>query len=64
MANCEEAVVGVPVIIEPIQIEVALRTVLVQVEHVAIAIDLRNGALYEKPPVPLLLDIFTKAVSY
>jgi hypothetical protein len=49
VANREEAVVGVPVIVPPIEIEVALGTVLVEIRHVAVTIDLANGALYEKP---------------
>ena len=44
LANCEEAAAGVPAITEPTQTEAALRTVPVQAEHAAIAIDLRNGA--------------------
>lgn len=64
MANRKEAVVGVPIIVEPIQIEVALGVILVEVKHVAIAIDLGNGTLYEKLSKPLPPDFFTGAASY
>jgi hypothetical protein len=64
VANSKETIVGIPVIVEPIEIEVALGTILVEIEHVAVAIDLGNGTLYEKLSKPLLPDFFTKAVSY
>jgi hypothetical protein len=49
VANRKEAVVGVPVIVEPVEVQVPLRVVLVKVRNVAVIIDLTNGALYEKP---------------
>jgi hypothetical protein len=64
VANSKETIVSIPIIVEPIQIEVALGTILVEVEHVAIAIDLRNGTLYEKLSGPPLPDFFTEAVSH
>ena len=63
MANTEEPVVGIPVIVPPIEVEVALGIVPVEVRNVAVAIDLANGALCEKPPMPLPTDIFAQAVS-
>lgn len=63
VANREKAVVSIPVVVPPIEVEVALRTVLVQTRHVAVTIDLANGALHEKPSVTPLPDCFTKAVS-
>lgn len=48
----EEAIVGIPIIVEPIEIEIALRIVLVEVSHVAVAIDLRNRPLCEILPMP------------
>jgi hypothetical protein len=56
VANRQEAVVGVPVVVEPIEVEVTLRTIPVEVRHVAVAIDLANGALYKKPSVPPPLE--------
>jgi hypothetical protein len=52
----EEAVVVIPIIVKPIQVEVALRIVLVEVSHVAVVIDLRNRASYEILSVPLPLE--------
>ena len=63
VANREEAVVGVPVVVPPVEVEVTLRTVPVEIRHVAVAIDLANGALCEKPPMPLPPDCFAEAVS-
>ena len=40
---------AIPVIVEPIQVQVTLRVVPVEVRHVAVAIHLRNGALCEMP---------------
>lgn len=42
MANLEETIVGVPVVIEPIEVEVALRVVLVEIRHVAVTVNLSN----------------------
>ena len=63
MANTEEAVVGIPVIVPPIEVQVALGIVPVEVRNVAVAIDLANGALCEKPSMPLPADSFAQAVS-
>ena len=63
MANSKEAIVGIPVTIQVVEVEVALGTVPVEVEHVAIEVDLSNGALYEKPSVSPLPDCFTRVVS-
>jgi hypothetical protein len=58
VANTEEAVVGIPVIVPPIEVQVAIGTVPVQVRNVAVAIDLPNGALCEKLSIPLPTDSF------
>jgi hypothetical protein len=42
VANCEEPIVGIPVIVEPVKIEVTLRIVLVEISHVALAIHLHD----------------------
>lgn len=44
VANGEEAIHRIPVIVEPIEVELALGIVPVEVRHVAIAIDLRDRA--------------------
>lgn len=49
VANAEEAVVAIPVIVEPIQVQVTLRIVPVEVSHVAVAIDLGHGAMCDAP---------------
>ena len=63
VANRKEAVVGIPVIVPPIEVEVTLRIVPVEVRNVTVTIDLANGALCEKPSIPLPPDCFTEAVS-
>ena len=45
MANGEETVVAIPVVVPPIKVEVALGVVLVEIRHVAVAVDLRDRAL-------------------
>lgn len=52
VANSKESVVVIPVIVEPIEVEVALGTVLVEAQNVTVTIDLANGALYEKFSIP------------
>jgi hypothetical protein len=59
VANGQETVVVIPVIVPPIEVEVALGTVLVEVRHVAVTIDLANGALYEKRSMPPPTEYFT-----
>jgi hypothetical protein len=44
VANSKEAIVRIPIIVEPIQVEVPLGTVLVEFRHVAVVIDLRDRA--------------------
>jgi len=63
VANSQEAIVGVPIIVPPIEVEVPLRAVLVQVRDIAVAIDLANGALCKKPSVTLPPECFAKAES-
>ena len=63
MANTEEAVVGIPVIVPQIEVEVALGIVPVEVRNVVVVSDLANGSLCKKPPMPLPADIFAQAVS-
>ena len=50
VADRQEAVVGVPVIVPPVEVELALRVVLVEIRHIAIAIDLANGACAKSRP--------------
>lgn len=56
MANREEPVVAIPVIVKPIEIELSLRTVRIEVEDVAITGNLRDRILYEIPPIPLSIE--------
>ena len=63
VANRKEAVVGIPVIVPPIEVKVALGIVPVEVRNIAVTIDLANGALCEKPSMPLPVDCFAQAVS-
>jgi len=48
VANTEETIVGIPVIVPPIEVQVALGIVPVEVRNVTVAINLTNGALCEK----------------
>lgn len=52
VANSRKAVDVIPVIIEPIQVQLALRVVPVEVSHVAVAIDLGHGAMCDMPSSP------------
>jgi len=63
VANREESIVGVPVIVPPIEVQVALGIVPVEVRNLAVEVDLTNGALCEKPPVPPPPECFTRAES-
>ena len=45
MANGQETVVVIPVVVPPIEVEVTLGVVPVEVRHVAVAVDLRDGTL-------------------
>ena len=63
MANTEETVVGIPVIVVPIEVQVPLGIVPIEVRNVAVAIDLVNGTLCKKPSMPLPADSFAQAVS-
>jgi hypothetical protein len=63
VANREETIVGVPVIVPPIEVQVPLGIVPVEVRHVAVAVDLADGASCEKPSMPLPSDRFARAVS-
>jgi hypothetical protein len=45
VANGEETIIGIPVIVPQIEVEVPLGVVFVEFRHVTIAIDLRNRAL-------------------
>ena len=48
LANGEEAIVRIPVVVEPIEVQVPLGIVPVEVRNVTVAINLTNGALCEK----------------
>jgi len=63
VANTEETVVGIPVIVPPIEVQVALGIVPVEVRNVTVAINLTNGALCKKPSMPPPADYFAQAVS-
>ena len=63
MAHPEEPVVGIPITVPVVEVEVTLRTVLVEIRDVAVAIDLTNGALCEKPSMPLSPECYAKTVS-
>ena len=58
VANGKEAIVRIPVVVPPIEVEVPLGVVLVEVRHVPVAVNLSNGALYEKPSMALSVNIF------
>ncbi|MEK7390519.1 MAG: hypothetical protein AAB635_00050 [Patescibacteria group bacterium] len=60
VANSEEAIDRIPVVVPPIEVEVPLGIVPVEIRHVAVAIDLSNGALCEKPSMAPSLDISIK----
>ena len=63
MANRQEAIVGIPVVIPVVEVKVAV-VIHVEFEHVAITVHLADGALCEKPSVPLPHDGFARTVSY
>ena len=56
MANGEETIVVVPVIVEVVQVEVPLRTVPVQVTDMPIAVELHNRTLCKIASVALSLE--------
>lgn len=62
MANRQKAIVGVPIIVPVVEIQVPLGIVPVEVEHVAVAVDLTNGASCKKPSTPLLPESFAETV--
>lgn len=45
MANGKETVVAIPVVVPPIQVEVTLAVVDVEIRHVAVTVDLRDRTL-------------------
>ena len=47
VANGEKATIAIPIVVEPIQVQVALGIVPVEIRHIAVAIDLRDRALVE-----------------
>ena len=57
-ANRQEAVVGTPAVVEPIEAEAALRTILDEKRHAAAAIDLANGAESDDRILPLSIGVF------
>lgn len=52
----QKPVVGIPVLVVPIEVEVPLRAVPVEVRHVPVVTDVRGGTLYEMPSVPPPLE--------
>lgn len=63
VANSEEATVRIPVVVPPIEVQVPLGVVPVEVRYVAVAVNHRLGALYEKPSIALSLDVSVKPVK-
>ena len=57
MANGQEPTDVVPIVVVPIEVEVPLRVVPVEVRDVAVAIDRSDGAMYDVPSVPPLLEL-------
>jgi len=55
VAHREETAVVVPVVVEPVEVELALRVVPVEISHVALVVDNRNGLCmkYRLPHHPL-----------
>ena len=45
VANSEEAIVRIPVIIPPIEVEVPVGIVPVEVRHITVTVDLRDRAI-------------------
>jgi len=56
VANSQEPVVAIPVTVPPIQVQVPLRAILVEIRHVAVAVDLSDGALCERSSITPPLD--------
>ncbi len=52
VAHGEEPATLIPLVVVPVQIELALRIVHVEIRNVAIVVQLRDGALYDKPSIP------------
>ena len=52
----EEATIAIPVIVPPVEIEVALRAVPVEIHHVTVVVDHTGRALYEIPSLALPLE--------
>lgn len=64
VANGEEAIVRIPVVVEPIQVEVPLGTVPVEVRHVAVAINLRDRAFMRSAICATTHRIHHKGASF
>src|SRR3989344_4635203 len=58
VANTEEPVVSIPVIVPPIEVQAALGIVPAEVRNPAAAIDLAHGAETDDRELPLLFGIF------
>lgn len=56
VANAEEPPVVVPVIVEVVEVQVPVGIVPVEVRHVAVAIDLGDGAMCYRPSMPPSLN--------
>ncbi len=50
VANSQETIVGIPITVPVVEVEVPLGIVLVEVRHVAVAIDLTNGPCVKNHP--------------
>ncbi|MEK7606165.1 MAG: hypothetical protein AAB458_01030 [Patescibacteria group bacterium] len=56
VANGQEPTGVVPVVVPPVEVEVPLRVVPIEVRDVAVAIDQSDGAMYDVPSVPPPLE--------
>ena len=55
VADGSEATDVVPVVVNPVQVEVTLRVIAVEIRYVAVTIDDSNGALCDTPSKPRIL---------
>lgn len=62
VANRQEAVVRIPVVVPPVEVEVAAIVILVENEHVTVAVDLGDGALCEKPSASPSPDVASQGL--
>ncbi len=63
VANPKETVVAIPVIVPPVEVEVALRAIPVQIRYVPIAVHLRDRTLCSRSSSPPPLELSQTAPS-